>query len=180
MSIPKVGLVASIPALCGFAGGMLGGIVSDNLLRRGFSLTVKRNILIVLGMLLATSIILCNYTDNTVVMVALMALAFFCKDFGALVWPVLADTAPKEMIGYAAGCLTCSVTLLPSSLFWSSAICLKSRTSSTGAGVYRLLCPGGNVLLSGGGRQNQTSSAENPDELAGDQPAGPHFSSNVC
>ncbi|AHF78262.1 D-galactonate transporter [Sodalis praecaptivus] len=103
MSILKVGLVASIPALCGFAGGVLGGIVSDNLLRRGFSLTVARKIPIVLGMLLATSIILCNYTDNTVVVVALMALAFFGKGFGALGWPVVADTAPKEMIGLCGG-----------------------------------------------------------------------------
>lgn len=100
MSILKVGLVASIPALCGFAGGVLGGVVSDNLLRRGFSLTVARKIPIVLGMLLATSIILCNYTDNTVVVIALMALA---KGFGALGWPVVADTAPKEMIGLCGG-----------------------------------------------------------------------------
>lgn len=103
MSILKVGLVTSIPAQCGFAGGVLGGIVSDNLLRRGFSLTVARKIPIVLGMLLATSIILCNYTDNTVVVVALMALAFFGKGFGALGWPVVADTAPKEMIGLCGG-----------------------------------------------------------------------------
>lgn len=103
MSILKVGLVASIPALCGFAGGVLGGVVSDNLLRRGFSLTVARKIPIVLGMLLATSIILCNYTDNTVVVIALMALAFFGKGFGALGWPVVADTAPKEMIGLCGG-----------------------------------------------------------------------------
>jgi ACS family probable galactarate transporter len=28
-----------------------------------------------------------------------MALAFFGKGFGALGWPVIADTAPKEVIG---------------------------------------------------------------------------------
>lgn len=99
MSILKVGLVASIPALCGFGGGVLGGVVSDLLLKRGYSLTVARKIPIVVGMLLATSIILCNYTDNTVVVVALMALAFFGKGFGALGWPVIADTAPKEIVG---------------------------------------------------------------------------------
>lgn len=36
MSILKVGLVASIPALCGFAGGVLGGVFSDYLIKRRF------------------------------------------------------------------------------------------------------------------------------------------------
>lgn len=99
MSILNVGLVAAIPALCGFVGGVLGGVVSDYLVRLGCSLTVARKIPIVVGMLLATSIILCNYTDNTVVVVALMALAFFGKGFGALGWPVISDIAPKEVVG---------------------------------------------------------------------------------
>ncbi|NDL61224.1 MFS transporter [Acerihabitans arboris] len=103
MSILKVGLIASIPALFGFAGGVLGGVVSDILIKRGHSLTVARKIPIVVGMLLATSIILCNYTNNTVIVVALMALAFFGKGFGALGWPVISDTAPKEVIGLCGG-----------------------------------------------------------------------------
>lgn len=76
---------------------------SDYLIRRGYSLTVARKIPIVLGMLLATSIILCNYTDNNALVVTLMALAFFGKGFGALGWPVIADTAPKEVIGLCGG-----------------------------------------------------------------------------
>lgn len=52
MSILKVGLVASIPALCGFAGGVLGGVFSDYLIKRGLSLTLARKLPIVLGMLL--------------------------------------------------------------------------------------------------------------------------------
>lgn len=103
MSILKVGLVASIPALFGFAGGVLGGVVSDILIKRGHSLTMARKVPIVVGMLLATSIILCNYTDNTVIVVSLMALAFFGKGFGALGWPVISDTAPKEVIGLCGG-----------------------------------------------------------------------------
>lgn len=34
MSILEAGFVASLPALCGFAGGVLGGIVSDILLKK--------------------------------------------------------------------------------------------------------------------------------------------------
>jgi ACS family probable galactarate transporter len=103
MSILKVGLVASIPALCGFAGGVLGGVFSDYLIRRGVSLTFARKLPIVLGMLLASTIILCNYVDNTALVVTLMALAFFGKGFGALGWPVISDTAPKEIVGLCGG-----------------------------------------------------------------------------
>jgi len=103
MSILKVGLVASIPALCGFAGGVLGGVFSDHLIKKGKSITLARKLPIVLGMLLASSIILCNYTNNTALVVALMALAFFGKGFGALGWPVISDTAPKEIVGLCGG-----------------------------------------------------------------------------
>ncbi|EEQ1628058.1 MFS transporter [Escherichia coli] len=103
MSILKVGLVASIPALCGFAGGVLGGVFSDYLIKRGLSLTLARKLPIVLGMLLASTIILCNYTNNTTLVVMLMALAFFGKGFGALGWSVISDTAPKEIVGLCGG-----------------------------------------------------------------------------
>jgi d-galactonate transporter len=103
MSILKVGFVASIPALCGFAGGVLGGLFSDYLIKRGSTLTMARKFPIVVGMLLASSIILCNYTDNTAMVVALMALAFFGKGFGALGWPVISDVAPKEIVGLCGG-----------------------------------------------------------------------------
>lgn len=99
MSILKAGFVASLPAICGFAGGVLGGAISDWLLRRGYSLTAARKIPIVGGMLLSVTMIGCNYVDSEVLVVALMALAFFGKGIGALGWAVVADTAPRQAIG---------------------------------------------------------------------------------
>src|SRR6185437_16747759 len=64
MSILKAGFTASLPALCGFLGGILGGMFSDALLRTGRSLTVARKLPIVLGMLLSTSLILCNFVAS--------------------------------------------------------------------------------------------------------------------
>lgn len=99
MTILKAGFVASLPAICGFAGGVLGGVISDALLRRGTSLTVARKLPIVGGMLLSSCIIGCNYVDTDWLVVALMSLAFFGKGIGALGWAVVADTSPKEAIG---------------------------------------------------------------------------------
>ncbi|WP_423198578.1 MULTISPECIES: MFS transporter [unclassified Cupriavidus] len=101
MSILKAGFVASLPAICGFLGGVLGGVISDALLRRGYTLTVARKVPIVAGMLLSVSMIACNYVDAEWLVVGIMALAFFGKGIGALGWAVVADTAPKEVIGLA-------------------------------------------------------------------------------
>ncbi|MFB5676319.1 MFS transporter [Paenibacillus terreus] len=103
MSILKAGFVASLPALCGFAGGILGGIISDFLLRRGKSLSAARKIPIVIGMLLSTSMVICNYVEVDWLVVSIMALAFFGKGIGALGWAVVSDTSPKEMGGLSGG-----------------------------------------------------------------------------
>jgi ACS family glucarate transporter-like MFS transporter len=103
MSILTAGLAASLPAICGFVGGILGGLFSDRLLKRGFSLTAARKVPIVTGMLLATSMILCNYVDSSTVVVSIMALAFFGKGIGSLGWAVVSDTSPKQIAGLSGG-----------------------------------------------------------------------------
>ena len=103
MSILNAGLVAAIPAICGFTGGVLGGIWSDFMLRRGWSLSVARKTPIVAGMLLSMSMIICNYVDAPWLVVLIMALAFFGKGIGALGWAVLSDACPKEIAGLSGG-----------------------------------------------------------------------------
>ena len=99
MSILKAGIVITLPALCGFAGGVIGGIVSDALLRRGVSLSAARKAPIVTGMLLSSSMIICNFAHENWIVVAIMSVAFLGKGLGSLGWAVVADTAPKEMTG---------------------------------------------------------------------------------
>ena len=99
MSILNAGFVAAVPAICGFIGGVLGGIVSDGLLHSGRSLTFARKTPIVFGMLLSTCMIACNYVSSSVAVVAIMALAFFGKGLGALGWAVVSDTSPRQIAG---------------------------------------------------------------------------------
>lgn len=103
MSILNAGMVASIPAICGFLGGVLGGVISDFILRRGWSLTVARKTPIVAGMLLSTSMVICNYVDAQWLVVVIIAFAFFGKGIGALGWAVISDTCPREIAGLSGG-----------------------------------------------------------------------------
>jgi ACS family glucarate transporter-like MFS transporter len=103
MSILQGGFAAALPALCGSGGGVLGGVCSDALLRRGCSLTFARKAPIIAGMLLSVIMIACNYTNVQALVMLLMSLAFFGKGFGALGWTVIADTSPKELIGLNGG-----------------------------------------------------------------------------
>ncbi len=103
MTILKVGFVAVLPALCGFLGGVLGGLVSDALLRRGWSLSAARKTPIVAGMFVASSIVACNHVSAEWAVIFFMSLAFFGKGVGALGWALMSDVAPRTATGLAGG-----------------------------------------------------------------------------
>ena len=103
LSILQAGFAAVAPALCGFLGGILGGIISDRLLKATGSLTLARKVPIVAGMLLSTVIIVCNYVASPMLVIVLIALAFFGKGVGSLGWAVVSDTSPKQAPGLNAG-----------------------------------------------------------------------------
>ncbi|WP_448208040.1 MFS transporter [Azospirillum sp. sgz302134] len=143
MSILNAGFVASIPAICGFVGGILGGVLSDAMLRKGFSLTSARKTPIVLGMLMSMAMIACNYTDVQWVVVALMALAFFGKGIGALGWAVMSDCAPKEITGLSGGVFNMCGNL--SSI--STPIVIGTIIQASGSFNGALLFVGANALI---------------------------------
>jgi ACS family glucarate transporter-like MFS transporter len=143
MSILKAGLIASIPAICGFIGGISGGIVSDRLLKRGHSLTFARKAPLVVGMLMSTTMIACNYLDSEWLIVAVMALAFFGKGFGALGWAVVSDTSPKEAVGLAGGLFN----FIGSLAAISTPIAIGYIVHGTGSFNGALVFVGANALL---------------------------------
>lgn len=99
MSVLKVGFAAAVPGLCGGFGGILGGFISDGLLRRGYSLSFSRKLPIMAGMALSMTIIACNYASSQGIMLLFMSLSFFGKGIGALGWTVISDTSPRGMVG---------------------------------------------------------------------------------
>jgi ACS family glucarate transporter-like MFS transporter len=99
MSVLKVGLAAAVPGLCGGIGGILGGIISDRLLRSGHTLSFARKLPIMAGMGLSMTIIACNYAHTQTIMLLFMSLSFFGKGIGALGWTVISDTSPKGLVG---------------------------------------------------------------------------------
>jgi ACS family glucarate transporter-like MFS transporter len=103
MTILKAGFVAALPAIAGFLGGILGGFISDRMIKSGYTVSAARKTPIVCGMLLAMSMVVCNYVTSDWVVIAMMSLAFFGKGVGALGWAVVSDTSPKEAGGLSGG-----------------------------------------------------------------------------
>jgi MFS transporter, ACS family, glucarate transporter len=99
MTPTHAGFASAGPAIAGFVGGVLGGVISDLLLRKGVALSSARKIPIIVGLVISCAILLCNYTDSQVLILTFMAIAFFGKGVAALGWAVISDAAPREATG---------------------------------------------------------------------------------
>ncbi|SAK78242.1 d-galactonate transporter [Caballeronia temeraria] len=103
MSILKVGLVAALPAVAGCIGGLIGGLWSDWMLKRGFSLTAARKTPIISGLVLSSTIVVANYVHSTTIVILVMSIAFFAKGVGNLGWCIVGDVSPKHAMGISGG-----------------------------------------------------------------------------
>ncbi len=109
MSVMHAGFATFVPAVCGCVGGLVGGAVSDALIRRGWEVSPARKTPYIIGMFVGCAIILAAFTQNNLLIVFLMGLAFFGKGAaaGAGTWAIVSDTAPREAVGLAAGVFNC-------------------------------------------------------------------------
>jgi MFS transporter, ACS family, D-galactonate transporter len=103
MSFIKQGFTASLPYIAAAVGVMLGGIVSDWLIRRTGSPSIGRKAPIIFGLLLCATMIGANYTESNAVVIAIMSVAFFGQGLAGLGWTLLSDVAPKSALGLAGG-----------------------------------------------------------------------------
>ncbi len=109
MDILHAGFATIAPSLFGFAGGISGGIISDWLIQRGWSISWARKTPYIVGMLVASTLVLAAVTSSNVLVIALMSFAFYGKGIaaGAGTWAIICDTAPKEAIGLAGSIFNC-------------------------------------------------------------------------
>ncbi|RKR36485.1 MFS transporter [Paraburkholderia sp. BL17N1] len=99
----KIGFFAIMPFIAASIGVMFGGLFSDWLLRRGKSPNVARKLPIIAGLLLASTIILANYVDSNVAVIAILSVAFFAQGMAALGWTLVSDIAPDGLLGVTGG-----------------------------------------------------------------------------
>ncbi len=126
----KAGFMTTVPFLAAFVGVLLSGWVADLLVRKGFSLGFARKTPIICGLLISTCImganytfslgfarktpIICgllistcimgaNYTNDPMMIMCLMALAFFGNGFASITWSLVSSLAPMRLIGLTGG-----------------------------------------------------------------------------
>ena len=109
MNIMQAGFATLAPAVAGCVGGIAGGVISDWLIRRGWSVSWARKTPYIVGMAVGCCIVLSAFTENNGVIVLLMTIAFFGKGAaaGAGTWAVVSDTAPREAVGLAGAIFNC-------------------------------------------------------------------------
>ena len=113
MTFLQAGVVAALPYIAASVGVLSGGFLSDFLLKRTGSANVARKLPIVSGMFLASTIVAANYVpaSGNALVIAVLCLAFFGQGMTNLGWTVIADIAPKPLIGLTGGIFNLSANL---------------------------------------------------------------------
>jgi ACS family D-galactonate transporter-like MFS transporter len=99
------GIFASIPYMAAAVGGLVGGQVSDLLLKSTGNANLARKLPIVTGLVLASmlplSILIPEGQDGLII--AAMSLVFFGQGITNQGWTVISDIAPANLIGVTGG-----------------------------------------------------------------------------
>ena len=99
----RSGFAASLPYIAASVGVLVGGVVSDGIIRRTGSATLGRKLPIITGLLLTSTMVLANFTPSNTLVIAIMSVAFFGQGMVNLGWTLIADVAPKQLMGLTGG-----------------------------------------------------------------------------
>jgi ACS family D-galactonate transporter-like MFS transporter len=103
MDFIKAGFLASLPFLGAFVGVLCSGLLSDMLVRRGWSLSVARKTPIIGGLALSTTIVGANFVNDPALIIAFLSLAFFANGLASIHWSLVSAAAPERLIGLTSG-----------------------------------------------------------------------------
>ena len=103
MAWVKVGFFAVLPFIAAAIGVLAGGWVSDKLLKATGSANIARKAPIVVGLLLASTIVAANWMGSNAAVIAVLSIAFFGQGMVGLGWTVISDIAPKQLMGLTGG-----------------------------------------------------------------------------
>ncbi len=103
MTFIKVGFFASLPFIAASIGVLVGGQLSDGLLRKTGSLNWGRKTPVVLGLLLSSLITVAAFVESNAIVILVMSIAFFGQGMSNLGWTLISEVAPRRLIGITAG-----------------------------------------------------------------------------
>jgi D-galactonate transporter len=104
MTLLKAGFFTMLPWIMSFLGNILGGVLSDALIRRGWNSIKARKAILTLGMLFPLAIIPTIYTDSAIMALMYISLAIGGEGLAAgILWATVSDVAPKGAEGKLAG-----------------------------------------------------------------------------
>lgn len=109
----KLGTVGAVPGVVAIGGSLLGGWVSDSLVRRGWSLTRARKVCLIPGLLLSSVIALAVIVPNAGMALVLLSVSYASLAFSAAsVASLPADVAPQpNQVSSLAGIQNCAANL---------------------------------------------------------------------
>ncbi|MET0660995.1 MAG: MFS transporter [Steroidobacteraceae bacterium] len=99
----QVGFYAVLPFIAASVGVVVGGVASDFLIKRTGSATLGRKLPILIGLVLASAIVIANFVQSNALVIAVLSVAFFGQGMVNLGWTLITDVAPKHLIGLTGG-----------------------------------------------------------------------------
>lgn len=141
----ELATVAAIPLVLGLIATLIGGWFTDELVRRGYSLTFSRKLTILIGVVSTAFIAPAAFTSNVVVALILLSIAQAGSSFssGAL-WSLPVDLAPHPgSIGTLGGIQNCALWIGA----FVSPLAVGFILSATGTFVAPLLVAGGTAVF---------------------------------
>lgn len=139
----KIGFFAIMPFIAASIGVLFGGWWSDHMLRQGKSPNIARKLPIILGLLLASTIMLANFVNDNMIVIAILSVAFFAQGMAALGWTLVSDIAPEGMLGVTGGVFNLAANLAGI----STPIVIGAIVAATGSFFYALAFIGAIALM---------------------------------